>query len=67
MIVGCYSIDLYCDFGPHPVGYGFPHQFTGQTEAVCFREARKKGWRIYRKQGKAKCPRCVAALIKREE
>ena len=61
MIVGCYSLHLYCDFGDAEIheGMTFPHEFTGRTEAACFRDAKKRGWRIYSQQRKAKCPRCV--------
>lgn len=70
MIVGCYSLHLYCDFGKGPEGdqtHGgvrfleFPHEFTGKTESACLKEARKAGWKIYPAQRKAKCPKCVAA------
>ena len=66
MIVGCYSMDLYCDFGPHPIGYDFPHQFTGRTEAECFRNSKKRGWKIYPAQRKAKCPRCAGEALAKE-
>lgn len=60
MIVGCYSLHLYCDFDRHEKDtHTFPHEFTGRTEGECFKDARSKGWKIYPKDDKAKCPRCV--------
>ena len=58
MIVGCYSLDLYCD-GPEasacsPLRSNQPAQFTGQTERDCLRTARRVGWRFTR-DGKAYC------------
>lgn len=66
MIVGCYSLDLYCardkiSNGPeagtatHPYDY-FPHQYTGTNERDCRAQARKRGWRFY--GGEAYCPLC---------
>jgi hypothetical protein len=70
MIVGCYTLDLYCD-RDNPDGYTiadipehgfreFPHQFTGHTEGVCMRDAKRRGWRF--QDGKAYCPRCAVTL-----
>lgn len=68
-LVGCYSLDLYCD-GPlrssHPdTDLSMPHQFTGRTEAECIRAARAKGWQINRRAtsaindtGRAVCRSC---------
>lgn len=63
MIVGGYTLHLYCDFGEggatnapeHPMG-----EFSAATMTVCYADARRKGWKIYEAQGKAKCPACVA-------
>ena len=72
-IVGCYILHLYCDFGVKVEGdyekhggrwyyeLNFPGEFTEHTEAACFKEARKAGWKIYPAQRKAKCPHCVNA------
>jgi hypothetical protein len=69
MIVGCYSLDLYCSI-PRPqhlnqwididdVRRGkFPMQFTGATERQCKAKARKQGW-IF-KGGDVICPDCAA-------
>lgn len=80
MIVGRYSIHLYCDFGipskpergeAYTLHGGRPNyeldqqmEFTGKNEAACFRESRKVGWKVYPAQGKAKCPACAKALGK---
>lgn len=72
MIVGCYTMHLYCDTGnsePGMPGDGAgPHnyedpgqgEFVGRTEADCLRQARAKGWRFDRKR-RAFCPRCNAS------
>jgi len=69
MIVGAYSLHLYCDNGnsePDCVGpkeisghdYSDPGfaEFTGQTEAECKKKARRRGWKFTR-DGRALCPR----------
>lgn len=68
MIVGCYSLDLYCARGPNngknaaPTCKGLnPGQFTGRTEAECKREARSKGWRFLIVKGDVVCPWCARA------
>ncbi len=67
MIVGCYTMDLYCanwhDKDPSTcvgVSPGYAPQFTGQTEAQCKRQARKAGWKFSRWD--AICPACAKAL-----
>jgi hypothetical protein len=70
MIVGCYSMHLYCDTGNAKPGYpgdsgNSPHnharpgfaEFTGPTEGDCKRQARKQGWRFSR-DNKVYCPIC---------
>lgn len=58
MIVGCYTMHLYCD-GPGPHGYGtMPLELTGRTEGECFAQSRKKGWKIDNHEHKAYCPKC---------
>jgi hypothetical protein len=75
MIVGCYTLDLYCrnyipGNVPHnftPVcmaadAYGPKHQafqFTGHTLAQAKAQARKAGWMF--RDGDAECPWCVRA------
>lgn len=59
MIVGAYSLDLYCDNEKykHPFGY-MPHQYVGETYAECVREARRDGWLISNDRQKCLCPKC---------
>lgn len=71
MIVGCYSLDLYCDNpletyfgqGATPIGFHgfdeFPHQFIAETGENCRQQARKRGWKLDLQNHKAYCPRCV--------
>jgi hypothetical protein len=67
MIVGCYSMDLYCDKENCPVVadkdryWSVQAQFTGRTERGCLREARQDGWRFKVIDGdrKAYCPTCA--------
>jgi hypothetical protein len=65
MIVGCYTMDLYCDNrGETHIeemqihGHDkWPIQYTGHTEGKCKHKARQDGWRL----GKEKqlCPVCT--------
>lgn len=63
MIVGCYSMDLYCDNDHKTDGtareyqLAKPGQYTGHTEADCKRDARKEGWK-FKRNGKVYCPAC---------
>lgn len=62
MIVGCYTLDLYCDRqGKHPDGIHafeeFPHQYTHEFGSVCRARARRAGWLLGR-DGSALCPKC---------
>jgi hypothetical protein len=62
MIVGCYTLDLYCDAKNDSHGYKeFPHVYTNHTEGRCKRDARRDGWR-FRKRADgtwaAYCPKC---------
>jgi hypothetical protein len=62
--VGCYTLDVYCDApsrGEHKCT-AWPGQFTGNNEAACKREARRRGWRFgraggYEGAGNATCPK----------
>lgn len=68
MKVGCYTLDLYCDnnFTINSLGVytsdsrhafqEFPHQFTGDNEAACVKQARSQGWLISDKR--QLCPKC---------
>ena len=67
MIVGCYSMDLYCDGSEDLHGNGrdgvhaykqFPQTFTGERRQDCEKAARNAGWMINNKTGIALCPVC---------
>lgn len=67
-VIGCYSLDLYCDTGGDPYGGTCPShvpgrtacaQFTGRSERDCLSQARKRGWTFH--TGRAYCPRCSKA------
>lgn len=65
-VVGCYSLDLYCDTGGEPYGDNCPEvaqgQFTGRTEGDCIRAARSDGWTFNREKTQAFCPKCSKGL-----
>lgn len=72
MIVGCYSVDLYCDNeGNCPKSWS-PETatYTGETEGECLRQARRHGWLITRAkhkgERKAYCPKCSNKKTKRK-
>lgn len=60
MIVGCYTLDLYCENqdDPRHKWNAFPVQITGETFNGCAWKARKAGWMINRKTGICLCPLC---------
>ena len=65
MIVGCYTLDLYCEVADNhshgEVGtYGYADQFTGPTGPKCREQSRDAGWRLDVRRGLALCPKCVA-------
>jgi hypothetical protein len=58
VIVGGYTLDLYCDRESTRHAYKeFPHVFYAQTGSRCRREARAVGWNLTR-GGEAICPKC---------
>jgi len=62
MIVGCYTLDLYCENdGQYPDGIHsydeFPHTYSHENGSQCRSAARKDGWKLT--QGKAICPKCT--------
>lgn len=67
MIVGGYSLDLYCENldgdtckNPRPKdGLTHPAEYYSQTFGECARMAREDGWRLNRKKGTAICPWCT--------
>ena len=71
MIVGGYTLDLYCDnvLGKEKNLFGglngdahkyheFPHNYGGETRQEAERAARKDGWTINNKAGTCLCPKC---------
>lgn len=63
MIVGCYSLHLYCDTPqcPHRPHRGPDFDAIGETGGEARDEARKAGWKIDMRQNKAYCPKCASA------
>lgn len=74
MIVGAYTLDLYCDndsaqvlrydesatdFPRKHLYNEFPHQFVGKTFAGTVRDARRSGWIVSTKRMKCYCPKCA--------
>lgn len=58
-----HSLDLYCDHplcdrveGPANLPFRWPDEYTGRSEAACWRRARQDGWR--RRKGQVICPHC---------
>lgn len=81
MIVGGYSLNLYCDNvnfhnSQHLSIWGgnyhfrdgsiLANEFVGETFSECARHARKYGWKIDRKQGICVCPLCVKEKVEHE-
>jgi hypothetical protein len=70
MLVGCFTLDLYCDDPRHTQASvagmtqeqyqtymsNSPGQFTGERRSDCYREARRCGWVIKPLSHKAYCP-----------
>lgn len=68
MVVGCYTMDLYCDYTGPCRWSDFPSQYTGRTESECLRGARLDGWRFHGRPKLARCPKCVrSGNLKRRE
>lgn len=60
-IIGCYVLHLYCDHPKHVRGSNNePHEYTGQTEGVAKKEARKDGW-LFTNDKKVFCETCRKA------
>lgn len=61
MIVGCYTLDLYCDHPKHKdnveISKRGAHQYTGITGGECRQAARRDGWKI--RNNVAICPICA--------
>jgi hypothetical protein len=69
MIVGGYSLNLYCDAENHPEYHKMtleqrrnpdlePGEFYGETASQCRKQARKAGWRINLVEQTVICPFC---------
>jgi len=56
MLVGCYTLDLYCDNADCTDTRDGPWQYCAETGATCRREARDAGWIIT--DEKQICPKC---------
>jgi len=60
-IVGCYSMDLYCDVDCDEPDFGencsYRTNYTGRTHSDCKRQAQADGW-SFRKNGIVICPGC---------
>jgi len=62
LIASGYSLDLYCKWNnPDHVWGEFPHQYSDEEKAKCWRLARKAGWIVHRDRT-ATCPKCAAKL-----
>jgi len=66
MVVGTYTLDLYCDnFSAHPLGYythekNFPIQYVADglnSYSIVRKQAKKSGW-ILKRDGTCICPIC---------
>lgn len=68
MVVGGYTLDLYCDCQSDAHKHGeFPHQFFGETYSGTSRQAKRQGWKITKDRSKAICPKCVSQGLKPKE
>ncbi len=70
MIVGCYTLDLYCDTPECENGRAVhtsnsdgiasaPATFTAEHGSECRKDARRAGWRLELREGLAWCPLCT--------
>lgn len=58
MIVGGYTLDLYCDKESNQHEYDeFPDTYADEFGSTCRRRARESGW-ILKRNGTAICPKC---------
>lgn len=71
MIVGGYSLDLYCRYAKtsngaeagsvdHAWGTG-SGSYAGASKTDCYRQAMKRGWLF--KGGDVTCPHCVKSIM----
>ena len=65
MIVGCYTLDLYCDTRKRCEHSDFtgllhiPNQYTGRTFTECRKHALIDGW-IFHRNKTVTCPKCAS-------
>lgn len=65
MIVSGYTLDLYCDRENKAHEYKeFPHQFVHELRSVAWKQARRAGWILNKKEGIAVCPKCSRKAAK---
>ena len=65
MIVGCYTLDLYCDDETcKPKFKEFPKNFIAEYGSECRAQARRAGWKLNLRDGTAICPRCSGSESK---
>jgi hypothetical protein len=59
MIIGKYTLHLYCDQdNPQHALDEFPHEIVGNTASQTRKYARKRGWKLDLENGHAICPKC---------
>jgi|WetSurMetagenome_2_1015567.scaffolds.fasta_scaffold18500_7 hypothetical protein len=65
MIIGCYTLELYCNGDPNckfapskGTGANESAVFTGDTAKQTHTKARKAGWKLNLREGSAICPDC---------
>ena len=59
MIAQGYSMDLYCDAGPHGYEKDYVRLF-GVDQTDCNKQAKELGWKISRDRTLCICPECIA-------
>lgn len=59
MIVGGYSLDLYCDSLMHPRFTNRLGQFSGADRSDCIKLAKEAGWLFHFRQRTVICPDCA--------
>ncbi len=65
MIVGCYSLNLYCDRKNEEHEYKeFPHTYTDELGSRCRKSARQDGW-LLKRNGDCICPKCACKGAKK--
>jgi hypothetical protein len=62
MIVGCYTLDLYCDGSHETTDFDerFPCQYTGTSFAHCRSRAILDGWKFSNDGKMVLCSQCVS-------